>query len=141
MLVEVAELEELQEGIATVVVANGRELIVVRWRDKVYALRNICPHQSTPFTSANRAVEMGASPVHTRVTASGVGELVKDDEPLITCPWHAWAFKLGDGQCVADPNLRVRSYTTRVEAGKVYVDVGRPAAPKSAAAEPRPAKA
>jgi nitrite reductase (NADH) small subunit len=128
MLVEVAEIEKLEEGMANVVVAKGRELIVVRWHDKVYALRNICPHQSAPFTHANRATEMGASPVHTRVKVGDtLGDLVVDDEPLITCPWHAWTFRLADGRCMADPNLRVKSYKTHVEAGKVFVEIGAPA--------------
>jgi 3-phenylpropionate/trans-cinnamate dioxygenase ferredoxin subunit len=142
MLVEVAALADLKEGVATVVVAEGREIIVVPWREKVYALRNICPHQYAPFSYQNRATEMGASPVHTRIVAGAtMGELERgEEEPLITCPWHAWSFKLADGRCTVDPALRVKSYKTVVEDGKVYLDMDNPTkSGKSTAAKPQAA--
>ena len=42
-------LADLAEAKPTVVVAGERELVLVRWRGDVYALRNVCPHMSTSF--------------------------------------------------------------------------------------------
>src|ERR1700733_10348 len=34
------------EGRSVEVMASGREVAVVRWRGQIYAIRNLCPHQS-----------------------------------------------------------------------------------------------
>jgi nitrite reductase (NADH) small subunit len=126
MLVEVASFEELTEGVGTVVITGGREIMVIRWRGEVYAIRNVCPHMSAPFSVANRANERGGSVVHARISGGKTfGELVRKDEPLITCPWHTWSFSLRDGSCMVDPELRVKAYKVMIEAGKVYLDMGR----------------
>src|SRR5262245_27986865 len=67
MLVEVADSDSLEEGVGLVVVAQGREIMIVRWRGEIHAVRNICPHMSVPFSVANRVLERGAQPVHARI--------------------------------------------------------------------------
>lgn len=124
MLIEVATLADLQEGVGQVVRAQGREIMLVRWRGTVYAIRNICPHMSVPFSVANRALERGGSVVHARVCAGReLGELVQTEEAVITCPWHTWTFRLRDGSCIADPALRVKAYEVVVERGTVYLEM------------------
>jgi nitrite reductase/ring-hydroxylating ferredoxin subunit len=135
MRVDVALLEELKEGVGAVVAVGGREIMVIRWRGEVYAIKNICPHMSVPFSIANRASERGGSAVHARISGGKtIGELVRDDEPLITCPWHTWSFRLRDGSCTVDPDLRVKAYKVVIEDGNVYLETGREA--KSAEAGP-----
>jgi nitrite reductase/ring-hydroxylating ferredoxin subunit len=125
VLVEVATLADLKEGVGDVVRANGREIMIVRWRGAVYAIRNICPHMAAPFSGANRAVERGGSAVHARVCGGGeLGELVQTEEAVITCPWHTWTFRLRDGSCIVDPALRVKAYEVVVEGGTVYLEMG-----------------
>ena len=124
MLVEVADCDTLEEGVARVVVAEGREIMVVRWHGEVYAVRNICPHMSTPFSGVNRVIERGAQPVHARVRGgSTFGEMERIEEAVVTCPWHGWSFSLVDGTCAVDPRLRVKTYQTVLQGNTVYLEI------------------
>jgi nitrite reductase/ring-hydroxylating ferredoxin subunit len=116
MLLDVAAADELIEGIPRVVAANRRELVLVRWRGRVFALRNVCPHQSESFEQG-RVIE--------EVTGGGrLGELeLADDEPLLVCPWHSWQFRLRSGECVVDSRLRARTYRAVERRGRVLVEL------------------
>jgi nitrite reductase/ring-hydroxylating ferredoxin subunit len=116
-LVEVARVAELREGRPVVVMAGGRELLVVQWRGKVFAVRNICPHQSQPLDSGV---------VHTRIIAAGpIGQVaLSEEETVLACPFHTWEFNLENGRCTVDPKLRVRAYPVSVRDGSVFVEMG-----------------
>lgn len=119
--VDVAGFDELEDGVPKIAKANGREIILVRWGDRVFALRNICPHQSASF-AAGWARRKVCSVLHDSASGSREWALVIDeDEPVILCPWHKWEFHLANGRCTTDPRFRVRSYPTDVVAGRVYV--------------------
>jgi nitrite reductase (NADH) small subunit len=124
-LVDVCALDELRDGMANIVSAGDRELALVVWRDRVYALGNICPHMSASFEGANRVIARGGSAAVGLVTGGqAVGEFqTRDDVPVIQCPWHGWKYRLEDGACVADPRLRARSYPVVVRDGHVFVDL------------------
>jgi nitrite reductase/ring-hydroxylating ferredoxin subunit len=111
-------LEELVEGVPHPVRVDGRDLMLVRWRDEVFAVRDACPHQIQSFIAGR---------VHDRIlSGSAIGEFeVTRDEPVLQCPWHAWEFSLRDGRCLGDPRHRVRIYETAVRDGRVLIDVGR----------------
>jgi nitrite reductase (NADH) small subunit len=125
--VEVCRLADLPEAVPKVVQAGERELVLVRWRGEVYALRNVCPHMSSSF---DRGSVIG------RVTGE-VGEVrIESDEPLLTCPWHQYEFSLANGRCGTDDKLRVRTYRVDVEDGRILVDLARHRATKLAAPNP-----
>ena len=68
------------------------------------------------------------APYHARVDGearrSCVGELVVErTQPVLVCPVHTWSFNLRTGQCTVDDALRIRTYATMVEAGRLLVDV------------------
>jgi nitrite reductase/ring-hydroxylating ferredoxin subunit len=112
---EVAAFEELQEAKPAVVQAGGRDLVLMRWQNDVYALRNICPHMSTALLKGK---------VTSYVGGDTVGEIIFDHQnPIIACPWHHYEYSLMDGQCLTDVNLRIRSYPVRIEDGRVLVDL------------------
>jgi nitrite reductase/ring-hydroxylating ferredoxin subunit len=115
VLVEAGSFEELAEAVPTPVRAGDRDIVLVRWRDTVYALRNLCPHMSKSF-------ELGD--VLRRACGSVGGPAFTDDRPVLTCPWHQYEYSLDDGRCLTDRRLRVRSYPTRIEDGKVLVELG-----------------
>lgn len=50
-----------------------------------FALRDVCPHRGAPL-SAGRLCEIGG-------------------EAALECPYHAWAFRVSDGNCAAVPAL------------------------------------
>lgn len=109
----------------TAVRVEGRELVLVLWAGHVYALRNICPHESQSFVGG---VARG------RICGTGVpGELTVDaTRPVLVCPWHTWEYELDTGRSTHDPRFRVKSYPVRVQDGRVFVEVRRSRAPGSA---------
>jgi nitrite reductase/ring-hydroxylating ferredoxin subunit len=114
-LVEVGEIERLEHAKLTTVRAGGRDLVLVRWHDDVYALRNICPHMSTALIKGT---------ILSRVGGDVVGEITFDhDDPIIACPWHQYEYALRDGRCLSDVGLRIRSYPVTIDGGKVLVDL------------------
>jgi nitrite reductase/ring-hydroxylating ferredoxin subunit len=129
MVVEAGLLADLPEAVLTPVRAGSRDLVLVKWRDRVYALRNICPHMSKSF-------ELGD--VLRRATGGVGGPAFSDDAPIITCPWHQYEYSLETGHCLTDRRLRVRSYPTRVEGGRIFIDLDGGRAASRAAAQLRP---
>jgi 3-phenylpropionate/trans-cinnamate dioxygenase ferredoxin subunit len=115
--VEVARVENLNEGEPTIFSAAGREIVLVRWRESVYAVRNICPHQSISFLDGSARDRV--------VGEAKLGDVtVVPDDPVLRCPRHAWDFSLSTGRCTADPSLRVKTYPTTVQDGRVFVEIG-----------------
>lgn len=114
--VDVASLEELVPGVPKAVELEGRSIVVVSWEGEVHAVRNLCPHQSTPLVLGSVRASV--------VAGDRIGEVCHDrGRPVIACPWHAWAFDLHDGHCQVDRQLRIKVYPTRVENGRVLVAV------------------
>jgi 3-phenylpropionate/trans-cinnamate dioxygenase ferredoxin subunit len=121
-------VDDLVEGAPRSVRLAGRDVVLVRWRGRVFAIRDVCPHMTQSF-------ELGS--VIGRPCGS-VGEVdFHQDVPIITCPWHQFEFSLESGRCLTDRTLRVRRYDVSIEDGDVYVDVSRSTRPPSARA-PRP---
>jgi len=115
--VAVCRLDELADATLTAVRAGGRELVLVRHGDQVYALRNVCPHQGARLSDG--VLTCGRA-------AGGVGEhqAIKSGR-TIRCPWHNWEFDAADGTAAHDPRrVRVATYPVSIEAGEVVVDVG-----------------
>jgi nitrite reductase/ring-hydroxylating ferredoxin subunit len=117
--VDVGALDDFQEGRATIVKADGREIGVVRWAGSIYAIRNICPHQSAPLCEGRVEPRILAKPT------VGVIELDREDL-VLSCPWHGWEFELTSGRSVFDPDYRVRTYEVEVRDGRVLVEMGGP---------------
>jgi nitrite reductase/ring-hydroxylating ferredoxin subunit len=117
-MVEVVQFAELRDRVPTVFQIGGREVALVRWGTEVFALRNLCPHQSQSFVQGT---------VHERVLGgSTIGDVrITGDKPVLSCPWHSWEFDLRSGQCAVDPKLRVGTYPTQVIDGMVKVDIER----------------
>ena len=93
----VGKVADLDEG-AGMTVAVGTKLIAVFKVDGNYfAIDDTCPH-------------MGAS-------LSG-GYL---ENGIVTCPWHAWRFRLADGAWADNPRIKIGCYAVRVEGDNVQV--------------------
>jgi nitrite reductase/ring-hydroxylating ferredoxin subunit len=117
--VDVGLVDDLPNRKIVSVRAGEREIVLVRWDDEVYALRNICPHMSASLTTGK---VMGYYTGN--ITAAGEIELeVEEGNPIIACPWHKYEFFLKDGSCLTNASLRIRSYPVTVEDGRVFVDM------------------
>src|SRR6266487_1829096 len=95
----VCKVHDLKEGEGRTV-AIGHKLIALFLIDgQVNAIDDTCPH-------------MGAS-------LSG-GYLEND---IVTCPWHAWRFRITDGTWADNPRIKIGSYPVRVVGDEIQVEV------------------
>jgi nitrite reductase/ring-hydroxylating ferredoxin subunit len=116
VLHDVGSFSELAEGKPVAARVGGREILVVRWREEVFAVRNVCPHQTQSLAPA--------ALVRGRIKGERVGAVdVADDEPVVVCPWHQWQYDLRSGQCTVDPNLRIKSYTITQHDDRLLIEV------------------
>jgi NAD(P)H-dependent nitrite reductase small subunit len=105
----VCRIGELAEGEGQTVEAGGKLIAVFLHGGQFYAIDDLCPH-------------MGAS-LSGGYVANGV----------VTCPWHAWRFRLRDGAWADAPRVKIGCYPVRVVGDEVQVQV--PAAPPRATPE------
>jgi nitrite reductase (NADH) small subunit/3-phenylpropionate/trans-cinnamate dioxygenase ferredoxin subunit len=92
-------VEELAEGQARTIAVGSKLIAVFKTDGQYYAIEDVCPH-------------MGAS------LASGIVE-----GGIVTCPWHAWRFRLADGAWADNPRIKIGCYRTRITEGRVEVEV------------------
>ncbi len=95
--VPVAKVSDVAPGSAATVVVDGREIALFNAGGSFYALDNTCPHQGGPL-------------------AEGWIEGL-----TVTCPWHAWCFRLTNGRLTLGDLEGVDTFDVRVEAGVVSV--------------------
>ena len=114
-MTDVGSYSNLAEGVPTITKVSGREIVIIRWRGRVHAVRDVCPHQSHSFVNGR---------VQSRIVSSGVpGHVdVRSNQPVLICPWHAWTFALDDGRCTHDPRQRIRRYEVVIENDRVLVE-------------------
>ena len=95
----VAKESELAEGQAKTVKVGNKLIALFRYEGQVLAIDDLCTHMGASLTGGH--VEKG----------------------VVTCPWHAWRFRLSDGCWVDNPKLKIGSYPARVVNGAVEVEV------------------
>ena len=104
--VTVAKATDIPEGASVVVNVFKKDVAIFRVGGVLHAIDDMCPH-------------MGAS------LAGGYVE-----DGIVTCPWHAWRFRLCDGAWADNPRIKIGCYAVRVEDGSIQVElpegVGKP---------------
>lgn len=95
----VCRVNDLADGEGKTVTVGGKLIAVFRCGSSFRAIDDMCPH-------------MGASLA---------GGYVEGD--IVTCPWHAWRFRLSDGAWADNPRVKIGSYQVRVEGDEVQVEV------------------
>jgi methionine sulfoxide reductase heme-binding subunit len=94
---DACSVDELCEGRGRVVMVVGRRLALWRHQGRVYATSNVCRHQGGPL---------------------GEGRIV---DGCITCPWHGWNYRPGDG-CSPPPFQEIiETHDVRILNGRVWV--------------------
>jgi nitrite reductase (NADH) small subunit len=99
----VCRVGDVPEGEGKTVLVNGKLIALFRVGDAFHALDDACPH-------------MGASLAGGHVEGG-----------VVTCPWHAWRFRLSDGTWVDSPRVKTGCYAVRVQGDEVQIEV--PGAP------------
>jgi nitrite reductase/ring-hydroxylating ferredoxin subunit len=95
--VPVCRVEELRENRGRTVRIGKERVAVFLAEGRVYALSNVCRHQGGPL---------------------GEGRIL---DGCVTCPWHGWQYRPGDG-CSPPPfEEKVETYRVRIAGGEVLV--------------------
>ena len=95
----VCRVGDLAEGEGRTVEVGTKLVAVFREGGRYFAIDDLCPH-------------MGAS------LSGGYVE-----NGIVTCPWHAWRFRLADGAWADCPRIKIGCYPVRVEGDEVQVQV------------------
>lgn len=100
MWLDAGAADEIRMDRARIVAARGRERIAVfRHKDGFSAVTNVCAHQGGPL---------------------GEGKVI---DGCITCPWHGWQYRPGDG-CSPPPfSEKIATHAVRITRGRVEVSV------------------
>jgi nitrite reductase (NADH) small subunit/3-phenylpropionate/trans-cinnamate dioxygenase ferredoxin subunit len=102
----VCRVGDIAEGEATAVQVGNKVIAIFCQQGQFHAIDDMCPH-------------MGAS------LAGGYVE-----NGVVTCPWHAWRFRVTDGTWADNPRIKIGSYPVRVQGDEIQVQVELPTPPK-----------
>ena len=95
--VTVAKLGAIPEGRGDTFVVRGRLVAVFNSGGQFFAIDDLCPH-------------MGAS--------LGAGDV---ENGIVSCPWHAWRFRITDGTWCDNPRIKIDAFETRVVGDEIQV--------------------
>ena len=94
--ITVAKVGAIPEGEGLTVAIGERLIAVFNSGGQYFAIDDLCPHMA--HRSAG-AVEEG----------------------VVTCPWHAWRFKVCDGTWCDNPRIKIDSFEIRVVGDDIQV--------------------
>ena len=97
--VEVAKEADFADNQGKVVEVQGKQIALYKREGKFYALENECKHQGGSL---------------------GEGFI---EEKNVVCPLHGWKYNIETGDHAAMPNQKIEIFETKVEDGKVFIDV------------------
>jgi nitrite reductase (NADH) small subunit len=90
---------DLPEGESRTVLAGGKLIALFRQQGQLFAIDDVCPHMGASLSGGY--VERG----------------------VVTCPWHAWRFRLADGAWADNPRIKIGCYAVRVQGEDIQVAV------------------
>ena len=96
----VCRVDDIPEGEGKTVTVGGKLIALFKVNGQFHAIDDTCPH-------------MGAS------LSGGYVE-----NGVVTCPWHAWRFRLTDGAWVDYSRIKIGCYPVRIEGDQVQVQAG-----------------
>jgi nitrite reductase (NADH) small subunit/3-phenylpropionate/trans-cinnamate dioxygenase ferredoxin subunit len=97
----VCRVAELAEGEGRVFQVADKLIAVFRHEGQYYAIDDTCPHMGDSLSQGY--VENG----------------------IVTCPWHAWRFRLSDGAWADNPRIKIGSYPVRISNGEIQVAIDK----------------
>jgi NAD(P)H-dependent nitrite reductase small subunit len=95
----VCKVGEVTPGEGRTVQVGGKLVALFLADGQYFAIDDTCPH-------------MGAS------LSGGYVE-----KGIVTCPWHAWRYRLNDGAWADNPRIKIGCYPVRVEGDQVQIQV------------------
>lgn len=98
-VITVCKLADFPDGDVRVFTVGKKDVAVFHHDGKVFAIDDCCPHAGASLAGGH--VEGG----------------------VVTCPLHAWRFRLSDGAWADNPKVKTGCYPVTVVDGEVRVDV------------------
>ena len=98
-LVKVGTANDLKDGQAKVVNANGTEIALYNVKGKYFATQNNCLHRNGPL---------------------GEGAL---EGETITCPWHGWQYDVKTGENQVSKAIKLQVYKVEVKGEELFIEV------------------
>src|SRR5262249_196834 len=95
----VCKASEVVQGQARTVSVNSQLVAVFRVHDQFFAIDDVCPHMGASLSGGY--VESG----------------------IVTCPWHAWRFRLADGAWADNPRVKIGCYPIRIVGEDVQIEL------------------
>jgi nitrite reductase (NADH) small subunit len=95
----VCKVSDVKDGEGKTISLGNKLIALFRVDGIYYAIDDVCPH-------------MGAS-------LSG-GYLEND---IVTCPWHAWRFRVSDGTWADNPRIKIGCYAVRVMGEDIQIQL------------------
>jgi nitrite reductase (NADH) small subunit/3-phenylpropionate/trans-cinnamate dioxygenase ferredoxin subunit len=95
----VCHVADLPEGEGRTVAVGNKLIAVFRTGGQYFAIDDVCPHMGASLSGGY--VEGG----------------------IVTCPWHAWRFRLADGAWADNPRIKIGCFLVRVVGEEVQVEV------------------
>ena len=89
--------EDLAPNSSLCVTLGERQVGLFRTAEGLFAINNVCPHKGAPL--------------HDGFVREGT----------VTCPWHAWCFRLDDGKMTLGDLDGVDAFAVRVDGDTVSV--------------------
>ena len=95
----VARVGDVAEGGGVTVQVGSKLVALFHEQGQYFAIDDVCPHMGTSLA----------------------GGYVEDG--IVTCPWHAWRFRLADGAWADNPRLKIGCYPIRLENGVIQIQI------------------
>ena len=120
--VTVGKVSEIPPGGRKIIVPfRGRAGIgVFNVNGSFYALRNICPHNQGPLCTGEVT---GVAAIDAPPSVPGNQPRIEREGEVIRCPWHLWSFDIVTGQCLVNPQVRVKTYQITIQGDDIVIEV------------------
>ena len=119
-MVEVATKDELVEDGRKIVAIDGLQIGLFLLEGEVFALENRCVHQGGPICQGKI---IGQVLEEIDEKGRSVRMSFSDKDINIACPWHGYEYNIRTGIHPGDPSIRLRTFKTKVEGDKVFVEL------------------
>lgn len=101
----VGRTEDFPVGHHEVVVVGAKQIGVFNIKGTMYAMPNICPHQTGPVCEAKIMTGSLAADAETDYKPQWV-----HDKEIVVCPWHGLEYHVPTGQSLAYEHIKIRRY-------------------------------
>ena len=95
--IKIAVLDDIPRASGKKIKVNGKYIALFNYKNKIYAIRNSCPHQGADLADAH----------------------ISDSK--VVCPLHRWSFDLKTGAFSGNENIQIPTFEVKVENNDVYI--------------------